>query len=177
MPTLQVRVWAENPGVGVRQRAAETMGIWQDMGGLTTQWIDNTVRERIWEIAQSKSIINKQGAGLSRWDLLIDCCVTPNCDLVSKRPLWKWYMADKTNLDGQKLKAALDVFVEVGLRGRNSVSNGSNPLVRFRVRVGTGTEPWQRCYHMKNPDRWHLGRFPPQNPAIASPDVSLQLSI
>jgi hypothetical protein len=61
--------------------------------------------------------------------------------------------------------------------GKSSVSNGSNPLVRFRVRVGTGTEPWQRFYHMKNPHRWHLGRFPPQNPAIASPDVSLQLSI
>ena len=58
-----------------------------------------------------------------------------------------------------------------------SVSNGSNPLERFRVRVGTGTEPWQRFYHMKHPDRWHLGWFPPQNPAFASPDVSLQLSI
>jgi len=34
-----------------------------------------------------------------------------------------------------------------------SVSNGSNPLERFRVRVGTGTEPLQRLYHMKNPDR------------------------
>jgi len=59
----------------------------------------------------------------------------------------------------------------------HSVSNGSNPLERFRVRVGTGTEPWQRFYHMENPDRWHLGRFPPQNPAFASPDVSIQLSI
>ena len=58
-----------------------------------------------------------------------------------------------------------------------SVSNGSNPLEWFRVKVGTGTEWWQRFYHMKNPDRWHLGRFPPQNPAFASPDVSLQLSI
>jgi hypothetical protein len=36
---------------------------------------------------------------------------------------------------------------------RASVSNGSNPLERFRVRVGTGTKPWQRFYHMKNPDR------------------------
>ena len=58
-----------------------------------------------------------------------------------------------------------------------SVSNGSNLLERFRIRVGTGTEPWQRFYNMKNPDRWHLGRFPPQNPVFASPDVSLQLSI
>ena len=59
----------------------------------------------------------------------------------------------------------------------SSVSNGSNPLERFRVRVGTGTEPWQWFYHMKNLDRCHLGRFPPQNPAFPSPDISLQLSI
>ena len=58
-----------------------------------------------------------------------------------------------------------------------SVSNRSNPLERFRVRVGTGTEPWQCFHHMKNPDRWHLGWFPSQNPAFARPDVSLQLSI
>jgi len=85
------------------------------MGGLTTQRIDNTVVERIWEIAQSLSIINKQGAGPGQWDLLIDCCVTPISDLVSKRLLWKRYMADKTNLHGQKLKAALHEFAEVGL--------------------------------------------------------------
>jgi hypothetical protein len=59
MPTLQVRVWAENAGVGVSHWAVETMEIWQDMGGLTTQQIDNKVRERVWEIAQSMSIINK----------------------------------------------------------------------------------------------------------------------
>ena len=58
-----------------------------------------------------------------------------------------------------------------------SVSNGSKLLEWFRVRVGTGTEPWQGFSHMKNPDRWHLGRFSPQNPAFASPDVLLQLSI
>ena len=57
------------------------------------------------------------------------------------------------------------------------VSNSSNPLERFQVRVGTRTEPCQRFYKMKNLDRWHLGRFPPQTPAFASPDVSLQLSI
>jgi len=114
MPTLQVRVWAENAGVGVTQWAAETMGIWQDKGGLTTQRIDNNVRERDWEIAQSMSIINKQGAGPEQWDLLIDCCITQISELESKRPLWKRYMADKTNFDGQKLKAALDEFAEVG---------------------------------------------------------------
>ena len=58
-----------------------------------------------------------------------------------------------------------------------SVSNGSNPLERFRVMVGTGTKPWQPFYHIYSPDRWYLGRFPPQDPASASPDVSLQLSI
>jgi len=59
MPTLQVRVWAENTGVGVSKWAAEAMGIWQDKGGFTTQQIDNKVRERVLEIAQSMSIINK----------------------------------------------------------------------------------------------------------------------
>jgi hypothetical protein len=59
MPTLQVRVWAENAGVGVSQWAAETMGIWQDNGGLMTQRMDNKGRERIWEIAQSLSIMKK----------------------------------------------------------------------------------------------------------------------
>jgi len=39
------------------------MRIWQEKGGLTTQWIDDKVRERIWEIAQSMSIINMQRAG------------------------------------------------------------------------------------------------------------------
>jgi hypothetical protein len=74
--------------------------------------------------------------------------------------------------------AAVISGVIEGTGGRvGSVRNGSNPLVRFRVRVRTGTEPWQRFYCMKNPDRWHLGRFPPQTPAIASPGVSLQLSI
>jgi len=47
MPTLQVRISAENAGVGVSQWAAETVGIWQDKGGLTTQQIDNKVREHI----------------------------------------------------------------------------------------------------------------------------------
>jgi len=62
MRTLQVGIWAENAGVGVSQWTAETMGIWQDKGGLTTQQIENTVRECIWEIAESMSIINIQGA-------------------------------------------------------------------------------------------------------------------
>ena len=91
------------------------MGIWHNMGGLQTQWIDNKVRERIWEIAQSMSIINKQGAGPEQWDLLIDCWLTRMSDLVSKQPICKRYLAENTNLDGQKLMAALDQFAEVGL--------------------------------------------------------------
>ena len=117
-PTLQVRIWAENAGVGASQWAAEPTGIWQDKGGLTTQRIDNKVKERVLEIAQSVSIINKLGAGPERWDLLIHRCVTRISELESKSPLWKRYMADKTNLDGRKLKAALDEFSEVGLRQR-----------------------------------------------------------
>jgi hypothetical protein len=108
MPTLQVRVWAENASVGVSQWAAETMGIWQDKGGLTIQRMENKVREHVWEIAQSMSLINTQDAGPEQWDLLINRCVTRISELESKRPRWKRYMADKTNLDGQKVKEALD---------------------------------------------------------------------
>jgi len=136
MPTLQVRVWAENAGVGVSQWAAETMGIWQDKGGLTTQRIDNKVRERVWEIAQSMNIINKQGAGPEQWDLLIDRCVTQITEPESKRPLWKQYMADKTNLDGQKLKAGLDEFTEVGLRRRKNRLEETPTKKRKLVHVG-----------------------------------------
>jgi hypothetical protein len=82
MPILQVCVWAENTDVGVSQWAAETMGICQDKGGLTTRWIENKLREPLWEIAQSMSIANKRGAGPEQWDLLIDRCVTPIRDLV-----------------------------------------------------------------------------------------------
>ncbi|KAF8544225.1 hypothetical protein BDD12DRAFT_801460 [Trichophaea hybrida] len=116
MPTQQVRLWAENAGVAVSQWAAETMGICQEKGGLTTQLNDNKVREHVWEIAQSIRISNKLGAGPEQWDLLIDCCVVQSSDLAPTMPLWKRYKADKTILDGQKLKAALDKFTEVGLR-------------------------------------------------------------
>jgi hypothetical protein len=51
MLTPQVLVWAQNAGIGVSQWAAETMGIWQDKGGLKTQRIETEVRECIWEIA------------------------------------------------------------------------------------------------------------------------------
>jgi hypothetical protein len=83
MSTVHVRIWAENTGVGASQWAAETMGIWQDEGGLTTQQMDNKVRERVWEIAQSMSITNEQGTGPKQWDLLIDRCVTRISELES----------------------------------------------------------------------------------------------
>jgi len=137
MPTHQVRVWAENASVGVTQWAVETMGIWQDKGGLPIQQIDNTVREHVWEIAQVMSIINKQGTGPEQCDHLINCCVTGISDLESKRPLWKLYMADKTNLDGQKLKAALDKFAEVSLRRRkNRPDETSTKKRKLRPRKG-----------------------------------------
>jgi len=118
MPTLQVRVWAESSGAGVSQWAVETMGICQDKGGLTTQRIDNKSRERVWGIAQSMGIINNQGASHKQRDLLNNHCITEISDLESKRPLWKWYMADKTNLNGHKLKTALAEFAEVSLHQR-----------------------------------------------------------
>jgi hypothetical protein len=82
------------------------------------------------------SIINKQGAGPEQWDLLIDHCVTRISELESKRPRWEWYMADKTNLDVQKLKAALDEFVQVGLRQRkNRLEETPNKKIKL-VHVG-----------------------------------------
>jgi hypothetical protein len=58
-----------------------------------------------------------------------------------------------------------------------TVSNSSTLLEWFRVRVETGTEPWQWFYHIQIPDCWNLGQVPPQNPAFQSADVLLQLSI
>jgi len=118
MPPRQVCIWAKNMGVGVRQWTVDTMGIWQDKGGFTTQWIDYKVRERIWEIAQKMSIVNKQGAGPKQWDHLFNRCVTRISDLDSNKLLWKWYMADRTNLQGQIHKVALNRLAEVGFHGR-----------------------------------------------------------
>jgi VanZ family protein len=136
MPTLQVRVWAQNAAVGVSQWAAETMGIWQDKSGLTTQRMDNEVRERVWEITHFMSIINKQGAGPEECNLLIDHCVTRISELESKRPLWKRYMADKNNLNGQKLKAALDEFEEVGLPQRKNRLQETPAKTRKLLHIG-----------------------------------------
>jgi hypothetical protein len=57
------------------------MGIWQDKGGLTTQWIDYKVRDRLSEIAQSMSIITTPVTGPNQLDLLIDVCITQMSDL------------------------------------------------------------------------------------------------
>ena len=115
MPTLQVRVQAENAGVGVRQWTAGTIGIRQDMGGIKTQQIDNIVWECILEITESMSIINKQEASLEQWDLLQNYCVTRIGDLASTRSHWLCYMAEKTNLNGQKLQAPPEEFADVAL--------------------------------------------------------------
>jgi len=88
MRTLQVRICAKNTCGGVRQWAAETMRIGQENGGLTEQQIDNQVRERIWEIAQSMGIMDKQGAISEQWDIIIDGCVTRIGDLASTGHFW-----------------------------------------------------------------------------------------
>jgi hypothetical protein len=112
---IHVHVWTEKAGIGVSQCAAENMGIWQQKEGLTTQQIDNKVREWVWVIAQFMSIITRQGASPKQWDLLNDGCGTCISYLESKRPLWEQCMADKSNPDGQKLEAAVDKFPKVGL--------------------------------------------------------------
>jgi len=55
-----------------------------------------------WDIAQSMSISNEQCAGPEEWDILIDHCVAQISDLAFNWPLWKWYMAEKTILNGNK---------------------------------------------------------------------------
>jgi len=115
MPTQQICIRAENAGVRVSQLSAGTMGIWQEMGGLTTQQKDNKVRDSLWEIAQSMTINNKLGAGPERWDLLIDCWVNQICDLAPKQWLRKCSLSDKTISDDEELQAALDGFTEVEL--------------------------------------------------------------
>ena len=72
--------------------------------------------EHVWEIAQTTSTGYKLGAGPQPSDLLLHRCVIQITHLPFEWPLWEWYMADKTMLDGQKLKAALDQFAEGGLR-------------------------------------------------------------
>jgi hypothetical protein len=61
-------------------------------------------------------ISNRQGAGSERLDLVINRGITWNQWSGVERLLRKWYLADRTNLDGQKLKAPRDEFEKVGLR-------------------------------------------------------------
>jgi hypothetical protein len=91
--TLHVRVWGVTAGVGVSLCVTETILIWQNKGVLTTQTIENDIREHVWDIAQSMSFVNKQVAGPNQWDFLNDHCITWTSNLVSKRPLRKPYMA------------------------------------------------------------------------------------
>jgi len=48
----------------------------------------------------------------------------------------------------------------------SGVSNGSNPLVQFGVRVGTETEPWQWVLPHKNPECCNWAGFTTTNPAF-----------
>jgi len=136
MAILQIHVWVKNAGVGVSKFTAETMGIWQDTGGLTTEWIVNEVRECVWVITQSMSIIKMQGTGPKQWDLLINLYITRISDGASTRPPWKQYMADKTNLNGQKLKTALDEYLEVGLCWMTNWLKYTPPKMWNLVHVG-----------------------------------------
>jgi len=50
-----------------------------------------------------------------------------------------------------------------------SVSNSSNPQEQFRVRVGTGTEPFQWVLPHENPDHGNWTSFTTKNPAFQPP--------
>jgi hypothetical protein len=91
------------------------MGILHDMGGLTTQWIDNVVNEHYWEIAQFMSSSSKQEFGPNQWDFLIDNRVTCIRYLAFTRASMKWYAADMTNFYDQNFTAAQVEFTQVGL--------------------------------------------------------------
>jgi len=56
--------------------------------------------------------------------------------------------------------------LSTGKRSMHSVSNGSNLLVQFRVRVGTGTEPLQRVLPHEIPDRCNWAGFTTKNRAF-----------
>ncbi|KAF8544586.1 hypothetical protein BDD12DRAFT_872549 [Trichophaea hybrida] len=151
MPTQQVCLWAGNAGVGVSQWAAEPMGIWQEKGASTTQRKDNKVSECVWEIGQSMSISNKLGTSLKQWYLLIDHCVVQISDLAPKKPRWKRYKADKTILHGQKLKAVLDKFAEVGLYRRKNRIDDTPTKKRKFVHVDTEDDKKETLGHKSLP--------------------------
>jgi hypothetical protein len=64
-----------------------------------------------------------------------------------------------------KLLIALMGFPRLGAA---SGSKSSKSAVRFRVRVVTELEQLQRVLPDEKPGPWHLGRFPLDNPALAS---------
>jgi len=84
---------------GGQQSALAIIPICDDNAGLPTQWIENTSRERIQVIAEAMSIMNNVGSAYMHWDVVMDCFFTWISDLLSKRLLWKWYMANQTNLN------------------------------------------------------------------------------
>ena len=72
----------------------------------------------------------------------------------------RWFKYDDTimlPLLGSEKSSAVHII---------SVSNGSNPLVRFPVRVGTGTEPLQWVLLHENPDCCNWAGFTTKNLAF-----------
>jgi len=57
---------------------------------------------------------------------------------------WQLSECDEVTVPHQKHVLCLWEYVQiVRPESQGSVSKGSDPLERVRVRVGTGTEPWQ----------------------------------
>jgi len=136
LSTCHRTTWADITAVGVSQWAADTMGIRQEKGGLTTPLNDNEVRESVGVIDQSMSISNVQGTGPEQCDVLHDHCVTRIRSLASTSLHSNWYLADKTHLDGQRVKAALDEFGEVGLgRRKNGIDETPTTKMTF-IHIG-----------------------------------------
>jgi len=71
--------------------------------------------------------------------------------------------------DWESLEIQLEAVI---MRAWSSVSNGSNLLGQFRVRVGTRTEPLQRVWPHKYPDRCNWAGFTTKNPSFQPHHVS-----
>ena len=128
--------WPTTPVLHLVNGQQKLFGIGQEKCGMTTQREENKVWEWVCEIAQSMSIGKKQAGGPGQWDLLLDHCVARISNLVSKRPFWKQYIVENTILDGYKVKAALDEFMDVGLgRGKNMIDETPTKKMKF-VHVG-----------------------------------------
>jgi hypothetical protein len=81
-------------------------------------------------------MINMQGSGPEHWCLPIDCSITRIGHLDSGRQHWKLYMADKTNLDRQKLQAALHGSGEFDFGGREYRIDKTPTRKRKYVHIG-----------------------------------------